>query len=182
MIIRTFSRDLLTTAEAVYSDCELYRYRLVIEWDATIRPAMVIGLNPSTATERDNDNTITRLERWARRNGYGALWMFNAYGLRSTDPNGLWEVDDPVGEGNDDLISAAFETGMVPVLAWGNNITDEREIRLLELWEACRNFNPKWTAEPPHYPRCFKVTKEGHPWHPLYLSDKALDAVRDFMP
>ncbi len=50
------------------------------------------------------------------------------------------------------------------------------------LWEAGRNWNLKWDAEPPHYPKCFKVTTEGHPWHPLYLSNATLDAFKDFIP
>jgi hypothetical protein len=182
MIARLFHRDLETTATARYSDCQEYRYELVIQWDAKLKPAMVIGLNPSTATERSNDPTITRLERWARRNGFGSLRMYNAYAYRSTDPKGLRTVADPVGPDNDGIIIDQFEAGLTPVLAWGGNISLARKVKILELWEAGRNWNPKWDKEPPHYPKCFAVTAEGHPWHPLYLSNSTLDAFKDYIP
>ncbi len=182
MIERPHKRDLETTATARYSDCEKYRYELVIQWDAKLKPAMVIGLNPSTATERSNDPTITRLERWARRNGFGSLRMYNAYAFRSTDPKGLRTVDDPIGPDNDYILTDQFGAGLTPVLAWGGNISLRREVAILYLWEWSRNWNPKWYKEPPHYPKCFAVTKNGHPSHPLYLSDSTLDAFKDFMP
>jgi hypothetical protein len=108
--------------------------------------------------------------------------MYNAYAFRSTDPKGLRTVADPVGPDNDCVLLGQFEAGLTPVLAWGGNISEEREIRILELWEHGRNWNPKWDAEPPHYPKCFKVTADGHPWHPLYLSNATLDAFKDFIP
>ena len=46
--------------------------------------------------------------------GFGCLVMANAYAYRSTDPKGLWSVDDPVGpENNDALQSLAQMAGMV---------------------------------------------------------------------
>jgi hypothetical protein len=165
-ITRTKRRDLETLASATYSPCELYRYELSIRWGDK-RPVMVIGLNPSTATERDNDNTITRLERWARRNGFSELRMYNAYAFRSTDPKGLLTVDDPVGPLNFEFIVGAICTGAIPIVAWGANINRDHEAKLLERIE--------------RFPlMCFTKTKSGHPGHPLYLSDKTLDQYHPF--
>lgn len=165
MITRTHQRDFWTKATAIYSDCERYRYRLLIEWDASRPQAAVIGLNPSTATEQANDPTITRLERWARRNGYGCLAMYNAYGFRSTYPDGLWEIADPAGPDNDLFLRAEMcRDNAVVCAAWGTNIKAQRQAEILEMADRSR-------CEL----LCWRLTKKGHPQHPLYLSDATLD-------
>lgn len=165
-ITKHHQRELETTASATYSPCELYRYELAITWSDG--PAvMVVGLNPSTATERDNDPTITRLERWARRNGYGSLRMYNAYAYRTPYPHELWQVADPVGPCNSDFIMGAIATCAIPVMAWGTNIKPDYEAKLLEQLRRYPIF-------------CFKETKHGHPSHPLYLSDETLDKFYTF--
>jgi hypothetical protein len=50
---------------AVYSDCERYRYLLTRVWEPG-RKALFVMLNPSTATEVQNDPTVERCERRAR--------------------------------------------------------------------------------------------------------------------
>ena len=45
---------------AVYSDCESYRYMLTRTWDPGGDKALFIMLNPSTATEVQNDPTVER--------------------------------------------------------------------------------------------------------------------------
>jgi hypothetical protein len=58
---------------AVYSDCERYRYSLTRVWDDAGRRALFIMLNPSTATEVQNDPTVERCERRARALGFGCV-------------------------------------------------------------------------------------------------------------
>lgn len=168
MIERTHQRDFWTTATAVFSDCGLYRYRLKIKWDESRQIVPVIGLNPSTATEFENDPTIERLERWARRNGYGALSMYNAYAFRSTDPKKLWEISDPIGPENDFFLRSEFcRTRVSPIAAWGANIDPTRSNILREMARRCEvSF------------LCWGLTKSGHPKHPLYLSNDVLDNPR----
>lgn len=165
-ITRHHQRDENTTASATYSDCEKYRYELWIRW-ADGPMVMVIGLNPSTATEIDNDRTIERLEKWARRCGYGSLRMFNAYSFRSTDPKGLWKVADPVGPENFEFIRRWAPYCSQVVCAWGTNIKRAHEFELLKLLSSLRVY-------------CFKQTAAGHPGHPLYLSDVTLDSFHPF--
>ena len=59
MITRTHLKgDAPSTA--VYSPCERYRYLLTRAWDAKGPKALFIMLNPSTATEVQNDPTVER--------------------------------------------------------------------------------------------------------------------------
>jgi hypothetical protein len=154
-------------ASAVFSEDRVYRYRLDRRWDtATLATAArtlnIIGLNPSTADEREDDPTIRRCISFAKAWGFGSLVMTNLYALRGTDPFVLRlqkaSGRDIVGPENDHhLLKAAREANRV-VLAWGTHGTlldrDTRVIQMLaphvELW-------------------CFGVTYAGHPRHPLYL-------------
>ena len=43
---------------ADFSPCRKYRYKLWRIWDETLPLAMFIGLNPSTADEVKDDNTV----------------------------------------------------------------------------------------------------------------------------
>ena len=55
---------------AVYSPCERYRYTLTRTWDGSGRKVAFVMLNPSTATEVQNDPTVERCERRARALGF----------------------------------------------------------------------------------------------------------------
>ena len=50
---------------AIYSDCENYRYTLTRTWGDIGKHALFIMLNPSKATEIQNDPTVERCERRA---------------------------------------------------------------------------------------------------------------------
>ena len=79
MITRHFQKE-DATSSAIYSDCETYRYALTRVWDDARPRVLFIMLNPSKATEQQNDPTIERCERRARRSGRlawpqaGAAW------------------------------------------------------------------------------------------------------------
>ena len=82
---------------AVYSDCERYRYSLTRVWDADASRVVFVMLNPSTATEIQNDPTIERCEQRARRLGFGGFRAVNIFALRATDPRDMRAADDPEG-------------------------------------------------------------------------------------
>src|SRR5690606_4111055 len=65
------------------------------------------GELPLRTTEEVTDPTVERTLRFARAWGCGASEVVNVFALRSTDPAGLRQVDDPVGPGNDEAILAA---------------------------------------------------------------------------
>jgi hypothetical protein len=72
MLKRTHQKDDAASV-AIYSDCERYRYSLTRVWDETGGKVHFVMLNPSTATEVQNDPTVERCERRARALGYGAF-------------------------------------------------------------------------------------------------------------
>lgn len=82
--------------------------------------------------------------------------VYNLYGWRSTDPAGLFEPDDAVGPENDEHLACQAEQAGVVIAAWGatRGPVERRAEHVLEL------------LGPVH---CLKVTKDGHPWHPLYI-------------
>jgi len=109
----------LTAYGASFSPCQRYRYALWREWDATKPIVAFVGLNPSTADAEWDDPALQSVQRLARAWGFGRVTMLNAFAWRSTDPDGLIGLDDPVGPENDSAITAvAGEAGRI-VFAWG---------------------------------------------------------------
>ena len=105
---------------AVYSDDEAYRYRLERVWAPGPRVLFVM-LNPSTATEVQNDPTVERCERRARALGFGSFAVGNIFAFRATDPKVMRAQPDPVGPGNDAaLLAMAAEADRI-VAAWGTH-------------------------------------------------------------
>ena len=116
---------------------------------------MFIGLNPSTANETADDPTIRRCIAFARSWGHGALCMANLFAYRATQPADLRAQDDPVGPENDAYLQKlAAEAGVV-VAAWGVHGTHRGRHNVV------RTMLPTL-----HY---LRLTKDGHPGHPLYL-------------
>jgi hypothetical protein len=156
--------EALAMTGATFSPSRVYRYALWREWDASKPTVVFCGLNPSTADETVDDPTVRRELGFARDWGFGRYVKVNAYGLRSTDPKGLWRVTDPRGPDNFLAIKVhCFEamtkrTGGLFVAAWGNNIQerDAFELRRLLRFEGVKV-------------HALKITKQGNPSHPLYL-------------
>lgn len=128
----------------------------------------VIGLNPSTADETQNDPTITRCIDYAMRWGFDSLCMMNIFGFRSTDPKGLRKYLNPIGDSNDlnlmEVLKKCDVGGGLVLAAWGNHgALKERGYQVARL--------AVFLDVPLH---CLGVTKLGHPKHPLYLSKELL--------
>ena len=108
---------------AVFSPCERYRYKLWRVWDPA-RPlgcVMFLMLNPSTATDAEDDPTIRRCVGYARSWGYGGLYVGNLFAYRATDPTELRRAADPVGPDNDRALRAMVVQAALLVTAWGNH-------------------------------------------------------------
>jgi hypothetical protein len=136
-----------------------YRWWLLREWDASLPRLVVIGLNPSTADEREDDPTIRRCIAFAKRWGYGSLTMLNLFAFRSTDPDGLYSIVDPIGWLNDQTLTEQTRGAPMVLCAWGAGgaILDRGPKVIKSLLGLGR-------------PLCsLGVTKDGHPKHPLYL-------------
>lgn len=162
-LITRETSDLLGSASAVFSPDEVYRYLLTRTWDDAGPVVTWAMLNPSKATETASDPTITRCIRFSRSWGYGGLAVVNLYGLRSTDPAVLAGHPDPVGPDNDRMISLACEQSALVVAAWGTGFLQPDRIAAVAAIIAASGRTL----------RCLKVTKGGHPWHPLYVRGDA---------
>lgn len=159
MITRTHLKgDAQSTA--VYSDCENYRYSLTRVWEPAGRKAAFIMLNPSTATEVQNDPTVERCERRARALGFGAFNVTNIFAWRDTDPRKMRKAADPVGLANDQAIREACDWADQIVAAWGTHGAHlERGASVETLLRA--------TGLPVYH---LGLSKAGHPKHPLYIA------------
>lgn len=158
MITRRHTAD-GTRSEAVYSDCERYRYRLSRTWGAGAS-VLYIMLNPSTATELANDPTIERCERRARRAGFGAFHICNLFAWRETSPAALRKARHPIGPDNDSQLLSTAKKADVVLCAWGvHGVHRGRDANVIALLH-------KAGLSLSH----LGLTKDGHPRHPLYLS------------
>ncbi|RKF16201.1 DUF1643 domain-containing protein [Roseovarius spongiae] len=145
---------------AVYSDCERYRYLLTRVWNPEGRRVLFVMLNPSTATEVQNDPTVERCERRARALGFGGFRVTNIFAWRDTDPRAMRAAADPVGPDNDAAIVESCGWADVIVAAWGAHgahLNRGAEVEALL----------RGTGRAVHH---LGLTKAGHPKHPLYIA------------
>lgn len=159
MITRTHLKgDAQSTA--VYSDCENYRYSLTRIWEPAGRKAAFIMLNPSTATEVQNDPTVERCERRSRALGFGAFSVTNIFAWRDTDPRKMRAASDPIGPDNNGAISEVCAWSDRVIAAWGTH--GEHRKRGPEVEALLRE-----TGLPIYH---LGLSKAGHPKHPLYIA------------
>jgi hypothetical protein len=152
-----------------FSPCRRYRYTLWREWDDLFAARredylMVIGLNPSTADETQDDPTIRRCIDFAKRWGFGALCMTNLFAWRDTKPERMRVAPEPIGPMNDQWLSrCAVGAGMI-LAAWGNHGSfkargDQVTHRLSMIGAQVH---------------CLGTNADGSPKHPLYIKGKTV--------
>lgn len=133
-------------------------------------PLICIGINPSTATPGDLDNTLKSVSRIAAGNGYDSWIMFNVYAQRATDPD---DMDTVLNERLHRENMRAFEyilknvgEGVSPAVwaAWGTIIEKRPYLKdcVLDMVRLGREYGAKWYS-------VGKRSVKGHPHHPLYL-------------
>ena len=83
--------------DAILSEDRKYRYVLSRIWDKSKPIVMIIGLNPSTADETEDDRTIRRCIKFADSWGYGGVYMLNLFAFRATKPTDMFVVVNPIG-------------------------------------------------------------------------------------
>jgi hypothetical protein len=141
--------------DAKLSNCRKYRFALWRTWDDSKPYAMIIGLNPSTADEVENDPTITRCINFAKSWGYGGVCMANLFAYRATEPSVMKSQKDPVGAENDMWLTDLAQNAGIVVAAWGNDGSHFKRSSVV------KDLIPNL-----HY---LKMNKSGEPAHPLYL-------------
>lgn len=117
-------------------------------------------LNPSKATEVDNDPTVERCERRARALGFGAFQVTNIFAFRETNPKLMRQADDPVGPDNDQILREGVAWADVVIAAWGTH--GAHLGRGTEVAQLLRRLDA-----PLHH---LGLSIAGHPKHPLYIS------------
>lgn len=128
---------------------------------------MVIGLNPSTADERNDDPTIRRCKAFAKSWGYGALCMTNLFAFRATQPEDMKKAVDPAGpECGKWLCDIAKGAGMI-LAAWGKHGSFiGRDRNVLSALKAIGK---------PVY--CLGKNSDGSPKHPLYIAANTIPVL-----
>lgn len=150
------------TSEALYSPCGAYRYALTRAWDDRGPRLLYLLLNPSTATEAQNDPTISRCQKRANLLGYGSFRVVNLFAFRATDPADLKQSSDPIGPQNRVALreSTLDWRPELVICGWGvhgSHLGQSAQVRhLLQDWGI-----PLWHLG---------LTQSGEPRHPLYIA------------
>ena len=130
-------------------------------------PLICIGINPSTAKPDDLDNTLKSVERIALGNGFDSFIMFNVYAQRATDPDAMEHTCNlRLHKENLEAFRYVLSISQSPAVwaAWGT-IIEKREylpLCLKDMLEVGQQYGANWYC-------AGKVSKKGHPHHPLYL-------------
>jgi len=135
-----------------------YRYHLSRSgWLTGEGICLFIMLNPSTATQNKDDPTIRRCKGFAKLWGFAKLEVVNLFAARATEPKELKEMEDPIGQGNDETILYTAKNARQIIVAWGAHgpyqERDKEVIRLLKDYDLYS----------------LGTTKKGNPRHPLYI-------------
>ena len=182
----TVDIEVLTFADAMVSTNDAYdkrrwlyvpdfysEYRYILGTRGK-RPLICIGINPSTAAPDDLDNTLKSVERIALNNGYDSFIMFNVYAQRATDPDDMErECNTILHEENMKAFEYILGLSEEPAIwaAWGNIIEKRPYLPscVRSMIDLGVKHNAKWYS-------AGKISKKGHPHHPLYLrKDTPLD-------
>lgn len=144
---------------AEFSACRRYRYVLRREWLVGEGRLMFLMLNPSKADAVRNDPTVRRCMNWAQRWGFRELIVGNLFALRSTDPDALYTVAEPVGAANDEHLLREAVAAELVVCGWGvHGKLNDRGARVAAMLERAG-------VEL----KCLGHNQDGTPRHPLYV-------------
>jgi hypothetical protein len=130
------------------------------------KPLFVIGLNPSTADDKEADRTIKRVMGFAEGNGFDSFVMLNLYPQRATYPTDLdFQIDNSkLDENISEILKVVdcYSTSTI-LAAWGTSISIRGYFKtcIKQLFVSINHRNINWV-------KIGESTKEGHPRHPLY--------------
>ncbi len=130
------------------------------------KPLVCVGINPSTAQPGALDPTLKSVERLAAANGFDSWLMFNVYPQRATDPNAMHTAPDMAWHTrNLEWLRMVLScTDATMWAAWGTLIEKRPYLPAMmrELVQLTDRANTPWV-------RFGRLSKAGHPHHPLYL-------------
>lgn len=141
--------------KARFSRCRRYRYSLERRWANGDGKVLFIGLNPSTADQRQDDPTIRRCVGFAKSWGYAAMEIVNLFAFRATYPNDLKRAADPIGPANDRWIRTAIENCDLKIACWGSAGQFKQRGQIIR-----QTYSGL---------KCLRLNQSQQPAHPLYL-------------
>ena len=165
-----YNRDKWLYIPDFYSE---YRYILGTKG---ANPLICIGINPSTARPDALDNTLKSVERIALGNGFDSFTMFNVYAQRATNPDDMEkQLNEHLHAENMKAFDYVLSQSENPVVwaAWGAIIEKRKYLPhcVRDMIDIGKCHNARWVC-------AGKISKKGHPHHPLYLRKD--EPVRDF--
>lgn len=124
-----------------------------------------VMINPSVATDVDNDHTIRKCIGFSTLCGATRMFVGNLAAYRSQDVKNLKKLShlDLVGPDNNEYLYAAAKEADMVVCAWGRrdklpkNLQARPESVLSIIHDAGKT------------PMCLGLTQSGDPWHPLMV-------------
>ena len=130
-------------------------------------PLICIGINPSTAEPDNLDNTLKSVQRIALGNGFDSFIMFNVYAQRATDPDAMeQQCNMALHRENLEAFRYVLSISDSPAVwaAWGTIIEKRAYLPqcLRDMLAVGEELGAAWYC-------AGKVSKKGHPHHPLYL-------------
>lgn len=134
------------------------------------RPLIVIGLNPSIASDKTPDMTMKKIIGFAEQNQHDSFIMINLYPQRTTYPSNLHEtLNSNLHKKNIDHVVELFKnySNAVILAAWGSNILIRPFLKncLSEIVSSTSSLETRWL-------KIGDLTKDGHghPRHPSRVS------------
>lgn len=130
------------------------------------------GINPSTATPNNLDNTIRKIKTISKNNGYTNWITLNIYPQRATNPKDLHNIQNQLlVDTNFFYIKKVIEsfTNADILFAYGNLILIRKYLTeiLNDIISQIKFYDFQGKN------LCLKLTKKGYPVHPLYQSNNS---------
>lgn len=158
--------DPLVVERTRFNADRTHRFTLFRYWGDPERYLAVIGMNPSGADEATGDRTVNKCIGYAKRWGFGGLFMMNAMSVRLTDSAALHTVPEVNLPENDWWLRQVLANAGRVLVGWGNPADDFARGSEVEaiLRECC----------PLDRVVCFGKNRNGSPVHPLYQKNDAV--------
>jgi hypothetical protein len=132
-----------------------YSYFYSYSWDSTKENLLWICINPSIVVPERRNATVRRIVDFTFRWNYGGFAIVNLFAYRTTSPQKLLKIKDPIGPDNDSWIDEYLKKYENVVCAWGNH--GSHLGRGEEILKRVSNA------------KCFGYTKSKNPLHPLRI-------------
>lgn len=144
---------------ATFDPTRTYRYNLWRERDAGSGMVAYGMLNPSTAAEDVDDNTIRRCLGFAEALNKQRVEAWNLYAYCATHPSDLARASAPIGPDNDRWILDVCGRADLVIVAWGAHAMVRNRAPWVLAMLAQRGVGVT----------CLRRTKGGFPEHPSRL-------------